>query len=320
MKRWPGPMRPCWWWTPWMAPPIRIKRLHRAAMESGTALVVLLNKWDAIDPEQREMDRKVDTRPAELLCHGRRWLRMSALTGSRIRAPRSGRGDGSAERRARRVSHRRVEPAGGQMGGRPTDTASEKAARCRDHVRGAGGSAPSHQSCCSQSERDNWRPNTCDTWRENSAKRYDLVGTPGPLCHSPPGKGLIGDPRRFLPSPKLMDKPRSKVVLSARIQGGGDTDRPIYLLYRLGQGVLWLIARNVSVDSFVWKVPQNQPPVCRALRRTPSKGGTWVTIPQGPMENPITPTCRSYLCYSITAAGCCCSALAFPTGGTSPYG
>ena len=59
------------------------QKIASAAMESGTALVVLLNKWDAIDPEQREITER--SIPARLSFVS--WapvLRMSALTGSRI--------------------------------------------------------------------------------------------------------------------------------------------------------------------------------------------------------------------------------------------
>ena len=59
------------------------QKIASAAMESGTALVVLLNKWDAIDPEQREITER--SIPARLNFVS--WapvLRMSALTGSRI--------------------------------------------------------------------------------------------------------------------------------------------------------------------------------------------------------------------------------------------
>lgn len=59
------------------------QKIASAAMESGTALVVLLNKWDAIDPDQREITER--SIPARLSFVS--WapvLRMSALTGSRI--------------------------------------------------------------------------------------------------------------------------------------------------------------------------------------------------------------------------------------------
>ncbi|MCE2528021.1 MAG: ribosome biogenesis GTPase Der [Actinomycetia bacterium] len=59
------------------------QKIANAAVEAGTALVVLLNKWDAIDPEQREItERSV---PARLNFVS--WapvLRMSALTGARV--------------------------------------------------------------------------------------------------------------------------------------------------------------------------------------------------------------------------------------------
>ena len=59
------------------------QRIATAAAEAGTALVVLLNKWDAIDPEQREhTERSVPARLGFVS-----WapvLRISALTGARM--------------------------------------------------------------------------------------------------------------------------------------------------------------------------------------------------------------------------------------------
>ncbi len=59
------------------------QKIATAAVEAGTALVVLLNKWDAIDPEQREYtERSVPARLGFVS-----WapvLRMSALTGARV--------------------------------------------------------------------------------------------------------------------------------------------------------------------------------------------------------------------------------------------
>ena len=59
------------------------QKIANAVNDAGTALVVLLNKWDAIDPEQRELTER--TIPARLGFVG--WapvLRMSALTGARV--------------------------------------------------------------------------------------------------------------------------------------------------------------------------------------------------------------------------------------------
>lgn len=59
------------------------QKIATAAVEAGTAVVVLLNKWDAIDPEQRELtERSVPARLGFIS-----WapvLRMSALTGARV--------------------------------------------------------------------------------------------------------------------------------------------------------------------------------------------------------------------------------------------
>ncbi len=59
------------------------QKIATAAVEAGTALVVLLNKWDAIDPDQRELtERSVPARLGFVS-----WapvLRMSALTGARV--------------------------------------------------------------------------------------------------------------------------------------------------------------------------------------------------------------------------------------------
>ena len=59
------------------------QKIARAAVEAGTALVVLLNKWDGIDPEQREWtERSIPDRLGFVS-----WapvLRLSALTGARI--------------------------------------------------------------------------------------------------------------------------------------------------------------------------------------------------------------------------------------------
>ncbi|MDE0121537.1 MAG: ribosome biogenesis GTPase Der [bacterium] len=59
------------------------QKIARAAAEAGTALVVLLNKWDAIDPEQREWtEESIPDRLGFIS-----WapvLRLSALTGARI--------------------------------------------------------------------------------------------------------------------------------------------------------------------------------------------------------------------------------------------
>ena len=59
------------------------QKIANAVVEAGTALVVLLNKWDAIDPEQRELTER--SIPGRLGFVG--WapvLRMSALTGARV--------------------------------------------------------------------------------------------------------------------------------------------------------------------------------------------------------------------------------------------
>ncbi len=59
------------------------QKIATAAVEAGTALVVLLNKWDVIDPEQRELtERSVPARLGFVS-----WapvLRLSALTGARV--------------------------------------------------------------------------------------------------------------------------------------------------------------------------------------------------------------------------------------------
>ena len=59
------------------------QKIAAAAVEAGTALVVLLNKWDNIDPERRELtERSVPARLGFVS-----WapvLRMSALTGARV--------------------------------------------------------------------------------------------------------------------------------------------------------------------------------------------------------------------------------------------
>ena len=59
------------------------QKIANAVVDAGAALVVLLNKWDAIDPEQRELTER--SIPARLSFIG--WapvLRISALTGARI--------------------------------------------------------------------------------------------------------------------------------------------------------------------------------------------------------------------------------------------
>ena len=59
------------------------QKIATAAVEAGTALVVLLNKWDAVESEQRELtERSVPARLGFVS-----WapvLRLSALTGARV--------------------------------------------------------------------------------------------------------------------------------------------------------------------------------------------------------------------------------------------